>query len=269
MNLDLFESLKHFSSTIRFVKLVFNIETMAKRTAVSVDPRRDSRLWSEVIKTEQSFIRRYPTSQELQAAKKNDDITDIRKITKQLELCSADYLWTTEDASPVSITAPTPAPEKCAMTQLAEGVGDVETTFMRRRPDPSDGARRAATEQHPTIAPWQMYVDCSYWNKDALNRWNALQRTHVLQMPEVKQLRRVEPTISGPHAGSVVAWRRNEVPISQWEASKRAEALFEAKKVAAAVEASVSKVALAALLDKAMRVSGSYPSPQRAKWFER
>jgi len=237
---------------------------------VSVDPRRDARIWSEAVRNEKAFFQRANGPKQLAAGRGGNNLRDIQQLTAQLELCSADYLWTTHEvASPVSVTAALP-PQTSAMAELAMGIGDAETSFMRRPANATDSLRRAATEQVPTMAPWQMGTDCAYWRHDALDRWNARQRANVLKMPEMpKRVPRAEPTISGPHAGSVAAWRRCEVPLSQWEISERGEALVSANTLAQTLGAQRSKASLNELLSTAMRVSEQQPSPARAKWHER
>jgi len=238
---------------------------------VSMDPRKHSAIWTEACKNERGFQRRAPNPTQLAAARGGSDVKSIQDLTANLEKCSADFIWSTEDtsSSPKSTMAPAVQMETSAMAELAMGVGDAESNFLRRKPDDS-GMRRARPVQHPTMAPWQMGTDCSYWQDDALKRWMAKQRADVLVMPALPTpLPRKEATISGPHAASVPAWRNNAVPLSQWEISERGEALCNANKLAAKLDLELSKDNLSNLLMTALKVSDSHPSPTRGKWFER
>ena len=120
------------------------------------------------------------------------------------------------------------------------------------------------------MLPWQMHTDVFYWSGDALDRWKAQQQANTLKLqPAPPPMPKVEMTISGPHAASVPAWRRSQVPLSQWEASERSAALLEANKLAEGLAAEKARQKLSALLRLTGKVSHSAPSPVRARWYER
>ena len=240
---------------------------------MTLDARKDPRIWKEVCVNERAHQRRAPSYWELAARRGGSDKRSIEEMRERLAQCSADYLWQTADVpSPPSVIPDQPQPKTSAMAELAMGVGDAETTFLRQKP-PQRGhnlKRTAHAELSPTMAPWQMNVDSMYWRADALDRWNAQQKAGVLQMPPPTEPRpRIEATISGPHAGSVAAWRRSEVPLSQWEVSERSDSLIAATKFAESSNAERSRAQLSKLLQATRRVSDSTPASTRAKWHER
>ena len=239
---------------------------------ISMDGRLDQRIWTEACKTEKMYQQKAPSPRQYVTVLGGKDVADIHLMQKRLEKCSADFIWRTQDAgvpSPVSVTAAI-QPEVCPMAELAMGIGDAETSFLRRRPDEDPNPRRAVPAQFPTMASWQMGGDPAYWRSDALDRWKAQQQADVLKMPAyAKPLPRVEATISGPHARSVRAWRNSEVPLSMWEGGERGDALEKANKQAKSLALDRSKLQLKQLMKSTLKVSASVPSPERAKWFER
>lgn len=239
-----------------------------KGPPVSMDPRKDTRIWTEAIKNELAFQRKALNPQQVAATRGGSDKLSIQKLRDRLYDCSADYLWVAQATDKPIPPAP-PPPVTSAMAELAMGVGDAETSFLRAKPD--DSPRRVAhTQQFPTMAPWQMSHDIMYWEKDALDRWKAEQSQNVLKMPpSLPPVRYTPATISGPHAASVEAWRRSQVPLSQWELTERGDNMVTATKLSEKLAADRTKEQLGKLMSSALRVSGQCPSPTRAKWYER
>jgi hypothetical protein len=237
---------------------------------ISMDARLDTRIWTEACRKERAFQWRDKAADELAAARSGNNLQGIRLQREQLLPCSADFLWVTESvASAHAPAAPRPVPTTSPMAELAMGVCDAESSYLRARPA-EVAARRARTEQRPSLTPWMMHADATFWRQDALDRWTAAQAANVLQMPpKPEPLPRVEATIAGAHAGAVGAWRRSEVPLSQWEYGARADALVEMKKVSEAATLERSRGQLRSLLKLTGKVSEKCPSPSRARWFER
>ena len=241
---------------------------------VSIDPRKDTRIWAEAIKSELAFQRRAPNAQQLAAQRGGNDLHGIKELRNRLIDCTADYLWECDWVDKPPSKQSRPPAQISAMAELAMGVGDAETSFLRSKPGESP-QRRARTGQQPTLAPWQMTHDISYWRKDSLDRWKAEQTAHVLEMPpQLPPVTFSPATISGKHSGSVEEWRQNKVALSQWEISDvpgydRAESLVRTNKLAEKRAMEQSKAELKKLMSTALRVSAQHPSPTRAKWYER
>ena len=155
-----------------------------------------------------------------------------------------------------------------ATAELANGVATAETAFLR--PPPVGMPRRVAhTEQYPTLLPWQHgLTDPVFVSNDTLKNWRA--NANVLELPPPPERRtRVPAEISGVHASSVDAWRRSEVPLSQWELTERGDSLVEANKLSSELERAKAKEELAKLLTTTERVSRAAVPARRARWLER
>ena len=81
---------------------------------------------------------------------------------------------------------------------------------------------------------------------------------------EISPQPRVPATVSGPHAASIAAWRRSEVPLSQWELSERGDSLMEANKLANSLAHERAKEGLSKLLTLTEKASRG-----KARWQER
>ena len=242
---------------------------------VSVDARKNPRIWDEAIRKEQKFFwnNKTPAQAAAERGAGQEGVKVIRDLREKLERVNADYLWETaanEDAvGGASWPSSAPrVPEISAMAELAMGVPDAESGFLRP-PKPSRSTRVARTRQHPTMMPWQLAVtDPCFVPPDALQSWKANQQ--VLQLPPPPVIPERSPaTISGNHAASLEAWRRSEVPLSQWELSERGESLVNANQLAEHLAAQRARAQLAELLNVTERVSRSTKPMDRAKWFER
>lgn len=240
---------------------------------VSVDARVDARIWDEALKKEQKFFWNSKTPADVAKERGSgaEGIKVIREVREKLEKETADYLWECqphEDAIAAARSTAPRVPEVSAMAELAMGVCDAETSFLRP-PKQSGPTRVARTLQYPTMMPWQLAVtDPCFMPPGALQSWKKSQ--HVLQLPPPPAIPpRAPATISGNHAAALEAWRRSEVPLSQWELSERGESLVEANKLAEHLAAQRGRAKLAELLNVTERVSRNTKPTQRAHWFER
>ena len=237
---------------------------------VSVDARNHPRIWDEAIRKETKF--NWNAKSPFEVAKERgaggEGAKVIRDVRERLETMNMDYLWetTATDASPAK--PPPPNRSSSAMADLANGIPNEESAFLRPLP-PSGPARQARTLQHPTMAPWQLAVtDPCFVSPDALSSWKANQ--HVLQLPPPPVIPpRIPATISGSHAASLEAWRRSEVPLSQWELSERGESLVQANKLAEHLAGQRARAQLNELLAVTERVSRNTEPKARPVWFER
>jgi hypothetical protein len=240
---------------------------------VSVDARNNARIWDEAVKKEQKFFwnNKTPAQAAAERGAGQEGVKAIRDLREKLEGVTADYLWETaanEEAVAAASSSAPRVPEVSAMAELAMGVPDAESGFLRP-PKPTRSMRVARTLQHPTMMPWQLAVtDPCFVPPDALKSWKANQ--HVLQLPPPPVIPQRSPaTISGNHAASLEAWRRSEVPLSQWELSERGESLVNANQLAEHLAGQRARAQLAELLNVTERVSRTAKPMDRAKWFER
>jgi len=233
--------------------------------AVSIDARKDKRIWSEACVKERAFQWQAKSPAHYAEARGGNDLRQIQQLHAKLEQESGDYLWVTAPGpdAPAPVD-PALQPQTSAMAELAMGVPTEETAFLRRRSGMGGPPRVARTEQALTLMPWQHAVtDPCFVPHDALSQW--MQRVQVQQMPaDPERVPRVPATISGGHAGSVAAWRRNEVPLSQWELSARADALRSASQLVESVAAERSKAQLGVLLKATEKASRG-----KARWQDR
>lgn len=232
---------------------------------VTLDARKDIRIWTEACRKERAFRWRAEAPQELAAARGGNEVQNIRETRAKLEGMSGDFLWHVNTV-PDAFAAKSPGfGTTSAMAELANGVGDAETAFLRApavRPPP----RVAQTLQTPTILPWQHGVtDPCFLEPNALGKWQARNNANVLEMPPPPPRRtRVPAEVSGAHADAVAAWRRSEVPLSQWELSERGDSLVAANKLAETLGRDGAKEQLSKLLNFTEKVSRG-----KARWQER
>lgn len=211
---------------------------------MNVDMRTAPKGWAEVCTKERMCQRAASSPSQLASERTKDDLPAIRDLTKQLELCSADYGWQTRCVG-TQETQKVKVPQGIsAMAQLATGVGEAEASQSRQTPN---GTRQAHATQLVNIAPWQMSSDYHHWRADALASWVAQQKTLDMPRPPTP-LKSREATIAGPHAQSVAAWRNSDVALSQWEISARSDVLAKANQIASAESKLRSRTALAKLL---------------------
>lgn len=237
---------------------------------VSLDARKHASIWSEACRKERAFQWNAKTPSEVAKSRGagGEGVKAIRTLRERLEGVNADYLWETSLAEEGAVASAAPQMQTTAMAELAMGVPDSETAFLR--PQPQRGPTRVArTLQHPTLMPWQLAVtDPCFVPPDALPRWKAKQQVLELPAPPVIPPR-IHAEISGSHAASLEAWRRSEVPLSQWELSERGESLVEANKLAENLAAQRARAALAECLNVTERVSRHSVPASRARWFDR
>lgn len=229
---------------------------------VTVDARTNPSIYSEVCKNEMKYFWNAKTPKELEAARGGNEKEAIKSTREQLTLASADYLWSVE-----AMAAPSAAPpaKTSAMAELAMGVPDAETAYLRQKPG-ADAVRTAVTSQVPTVMPWHIGVtDPCFVSPHALANWKARENANLLRLPPMpKPTERVHATVAGSHAHAVEMWRGAGVPLSQWELSARGDALVEANKLAESLAAQRGRAKLAELLQVTHRASKG-----RSRWFER
>jgi hypothetical protein len=235
---------------------------------VTLDARKSeaSPIWNEACRKEREFLLRFKSPAEFAAQRGGSDLKQIQQQRERLQQVSADYLWSVESTGePASAPAAgnPPAAATSAMAHLAMGVPDFETAFLRGAPTRGP-PRRARAELQPTVMPWQLAkADPIFVPIDALDRWKS--EANVLTMPPAPQIPpRVPATISGPHNASVGAWRRSEVPLSQWEISERGENLVATNKLAEQVAHRNARAQLKKLL-----ATTEHASRGKARWQDR
>ena len=231
---------------------------------VTVDGRKDVRIWTEACRKERAFQWRAQGPAELAAARGGNELGNIQKLRYKLEGMSGDYLWHVNTVHD-EFSATAHPMQTSAMAQLAMGIPDAESTFLRAPPmRPPD--RVAHTNQTPTLLPWQHGVaDPCFLPPEALSKWSASQEANVLKLPPPPPpQKRVPAEVSGSHAAAVASWRRSEVPLSQWELSERGDSLVEATKRYDKQMNDGARDALSKLLTVTEKVSRG-----KAKWQER
>ena len=238
---------------------------------LSKDPRRDPVIWAEACKKEDGFLKHAKSPAEYAAARSGNSMTQNRMLRSHIEKMNGDYLWVVERRDQTSPTAPPPQPppqktkasQSSAMAQLAMGVPDAETAFLRKRPS-GEPTRVAYAALHPTVLPWQISVaDPCFVNNEALATWT--QRFPVQELPPMPVLPKRQPAeFVGPHAAALGAWRRGEVALSQWELSDRGDALVDANKIAEKLAHERAQQGLARLL----KVTEKASRGRKPRWFE-
>ena len=238
------------------------------KVTVNIDPRKDVRFWGEAVRKERAFQWRAPAPTDLAAERGGNELGNIQQLRHKLEKMSSDYVWAVEtDAADAAIKAAhnaRAAPTTSSMAELANGVPTVETSFLR--PTVGGMPRRVARiEAHPNIVPWQHSImDPCFLEEGALAKWQA-RKSDVLQLPPPPPPPpRIPAEVSGPHAAAIAAWRRSEVPLSQWELSERGDSLVEATKLSNSLAQGRAKEQLNKLLRVTEKASRGKP-----RWFER
>jgi len=131
-------------------------DTTSHKFPLTIDPRLDSRIWTDACRKERRQQMRGPPP-DRKAEQTTDEVGELRQLTERLEGISADYLWRTEQVpGSVDVAPRKQQPEVSAMAELCMGIGDAETSFLRG-PSGIDSLggkpRRAYTEQVPSMAP--------------------------------------------------------------------------------------------------------------------
>ncbi len=223
-------------------------------------PTQAQKVWEQRCAKERSYYKDDLGPAAYAAGRQGNELNSLKTLRTKLEGVSADFTWAVE-VEPRSNSSPTVPSRTTALAELARGVPSVESNFARVQP--AREQRRVRAVQQPTVMPWQHSsgVDPCFVAPDALQRWRA--RNSVCELPRMPHpVSRSEATITGQHARAVGAWRKAEVPLSQWDPHERSNCLEGVKSAHDAHTAERSRAQLSQLLKVTAKVS------KKKRWYE-